>query len=49
MAEKEEDREFISLHIHIRNASTNGTVLTEHLLNTSRGPWTPKWVNKIPT
>ena len=34
MAE-EEDVEFISPHQYIKNATTNGTVLTEFFLNTS--------------
>ena len=42
MAKEWEDVEFISPHERTKNTSKNGTVLTEHLLNTSRGPWTPK-------
>ena len=37
-----EDVEFASPHKYIQNTSTNGTILTEHLLDTSRGPWTLK-------
>ena len=33
--------EFLSPHKHIRNTSTSGTILPEHLLNTNRGPQTP--------
>ena len=40
--------EFISPHKYIKNASTNRTILTEHWLNTSRGPRTPKRTRKIP-
>ena len=47
MAEQE-DVEFASPHKYIKNTSTNGTVLTEHLLNTSGGSWTPIWTRKIP-
>ena len=42
MVEEYKDVEFISPH-----KSTNGTILTEHLLNTSRGPWTPKMTRNI--
>ena len=38
--------EFISPHKCIKNISTNGIVLTEHLLNTSRGPLTFKKTRK---
>ena len=31
-----------------KNTSTNGTILTEHLLNISRGPQTSKTTRKIP-
>ena len=34
--------EFTSPHKCIKNTSTNGTILTD-LLNSSRGPQTPKW------
>ena len=47
--EEEEDGEVTSLHKYMKNTSTNGTNLTEHMLNTSRGPWTPKRTRKIPT
>ena len=40
--------EFISPHKHIKNTSTNGTILTEHMLNTNRGHQTPKRTRKIP-
>ena len=43
------DVEFASPHKNTKNTSANGTVLTEHLLNTSRRPWTPKRRRKIPT
>lgn len=32
---EQEDAEFISSHKHIKNMSTNKTILTEHLLNIS--------------
>ena len=48
MAEEWEDLEFISPHKRIKNASTNGTILTEDLLNSNRGPQTPKRTRKIP-
>lgn len=37
-------------HKLIKNTSTLGKILTEHLLNTSRGPQTPinKKIRKIP-
>ena len=38
--------EFTSPHKYIKNTSTNGTILTEHLLNTSRRPQTPKRTKK---
>ena len=38
--------EFISLHKCV-NTSKNGLILTEPLLNTSRGPWTLKRTRKI--
>ena len=38
--------EFTSSHKGIKNTSTNGTVLAEHLLNTGRGPWTPERTGK---
>ena len=47
MAEQE-DAEFISPHKYIKNTSTNGTVLTEHLQNISRRLQTPKRTRKIP-
>ena len=40
--------EFTSSHKYIKNTSTDGTILTEHLLNISRGPWTSKRSRKIP-
>lgn len=46
MAEELEDMEFIFPHRCIKN--TNGTVPTEHLLNTSREPWTPKSTRETP-
>ena len=48
MVEKE-DMEFTSPQKYIKNTSTNGTILTDHLLNTSRRPWKPKRTRKIPT
>ena len=48
MVEEQEDIEFIFPHKCIRNTSTNATILTEHQLNTSRGPRTPKRTRKIP-
>ena len=44
-----EDTEFVSLHKYIRNSSTKGTVLIEHLLNNSERFWTPKRTGKIPS
>ena len=41
-----QDVEFTSSHRGIKNTSTNRTVLTEHLLNAGRGPWTPKRTGK---
>ena len=41
--------EFTSPHKYIKNTSTNETILTEHLLNTSGEPQTPKRTRKIPT
>lgn len=38
--------EFTSSHRGIKNTSTNGTALAEHLLNTGRGPWTPESTGK---
>ena len=35
--------------MYAKDTSATGTVLTEHLLNTSRKPWTPKRRRKIPT
>ena len=40
--------EFTSSHKYIKNTSTNGTILTENLLNTNRGPWTPKRTRQTP-
>ena len=37
---------FTSPHKYIENTSTSGTTCTEHLLNTSRGPQTPKRTRK---
>ena len=45
--EDSEDMEFIFLHECIKKMSRNGIILTELLLNTSRGPWTPKRTRKI--
>ena len=42
------DEEFTSPHKYNKNKSTNVTVLTEHLLNTSKRPQTPKRTRKIP-
>ena len=42
MAENYADMELISLHKRIKNTSANGTILTEPLQKTSRGPGTPK-------
>ena len=47
LAEVQQDVEFISSHKRIKNTSKNGTILTEHLLNTSRGLRTPKRTRKI--
>ena len=40
--------EHTSPHKYIKNTSANKTVLTEHLLNTSRIPWALKRTRKIP-
>ena len=40
--EEQEDVEFVFPHKCIKNTSTKGTVLTEHLLNISGSLWTPK-------
>ena len=40
--------ELTSPHKYFKNTSANGTVITEHLLNTSRIPWGPKRTRKIP-
>lgn len=37
----EQDTEFISPYKYIRNTSTSGTILPEHLLNSNRDPQTP--------
>ena len=47
-AEAQEGVEFTSPHKHIKNTSTNGTVLTEPRLNISLGPWAPGRTRKIP-
>ena len=47
MAEQE-DLEFTSPHKYIKNTSTNGTISIENLLNTSKGPRTPKRTRKDP-
>ena len=39
--------EFIPLRKCIKTTSTDGTILTEHQLNTSRRPWTPERTRKI--
>ena len=41
--------EFIFPHKSIKNTSTNGTILTEHQLNTSRGSWSPKSTKMMTT
>ena len=41
--------EFSSPHKYVKNTYTDGTLLTEHLLNTSRRPRTPKRARKIST
>ena len=46
---EEEDVEFIYPHKCIKNTFTNGKILTEHQLNTSRRAQTPKRTRKIPT
>ena len=40
---------FISFHKCIKNTFTDGTVLTEHQLNTSRRCWALERTRKIPT
>ena len=45
---KLKDEDFTSPHEYIKNKSMNITVLTEHLLNTSKRPQTPKRTRKIP-
>ena len=44
--EKDEELGFTSPHKDIKNASTSGTIHTEHLLNTSRRPRKPKRTRK---
>ena len=46
--EKQGDLGFMCNHRYIKNTPTNGTIYTEHLLNTSRGPQIPKRTRKIP-
>ena len=41
--------EFVSPHKYIKNTSTNGTILKEHLLNISERLQTPKKIGKIPS
>ena len=41
--------ELTSSHKYIKNTSTNGTILTEHLLNTGRRPQTPERTRKSST
>lgn len=41
--------EFVSPYKHIKNTSTSGIVLTEHLLNISGRLWTSKRTRKIPS
>ena len=41
------DVELTPSHKYIKNTLTNDTVLTEHLLNTSRRPQTPERTRKI--
>ena len=41
--------ELPSSHKYIKNTSTNGTILTEHLLNTGRRPQTPERTRKSST
>ena len=48
MAEEKMDVKFICPYKHIKNTSTYGIVLTEHLMNTSREPWTPKGQERSP-
>ena len=42
-----EDVEFVSPHKYIKNTSTNGTILTEHLLNISGRIRIPKRTRTI--
>lgn len=42
------DEEFTSPHKYIKNKSTNVTIFTDHMLNTSKRPQTPKSTRKIP-
>ena len=37
-----------SPHKYIKNTSTNGTILIEHLLNIGERPWTPKRTRNPP-
>lgn len=43
----QKDMELASSHKYMKNASTNGTILTAHLLNTSRRPQTPERTGMI--
>lgn len=49
MVEEYEDMEFLSPHKCIKETSTREAVTTEHLPNTSRGPWAPKRTRETPT
>ena len=40
--------QFVAPDKCVKNPSTNGTVLTEHLLNISERLWTPKRTGKMP-
>lgn len=44
----QEDVELVSPQKCIKNTFTNGTVLTEPLLNICGRHWTPKRIRKIP-
>ena len=46
---EQQDTELICSHKYIKNACTFATILTEHLLNTSRSPQTSKRTRKSPS
>ena len=45
---EQKDMKFVAPDKCVKNTSTNGTVLTEHLLNVRGRLWTPKRTGKMP-